>query len=261
MRFIECQQGTDEWYAARAGRATASMFSAACKMVGGLTDQQKAYVGHIQAGLGTKEAALAAGYKAAPTSEIIKRALAGENTCEPSDEAKKYAADIAIEIISGMPQGEPVKPWVLKRGHEMEPLARMHYEARTRSFVTEAGICVTDDGHFGYSTDGLVDDDGLIEIKAPIDGAKILHMLRTGDLSEYMHQMQGGMWITGRKWCDFIMYVPELASVGKDLYVKRVLRDEAFIETMVENLVRFYSMVEENLAILREPLEIEREAA
>jgi exodeoxyribonuclease (lambda-induced) len=133
----------------------------------------------------------------------------------------------------------------------MEAQARMIYEARTRSFVTEAGICLTDDGVFGYSSDGLVDEDGLIEIKAPIDSSKILAMLQTGDTSEYDHQMQGGMWITGRKWCDFIMYVPDLAAVGKDLFVKRVFRDDAFIDDMVEKLSEFDKLVGRYEAVLR----------
>jgi exodeoxyribonuclease (lambda-induced) len=134
----------------------------------------------------------------------------------------------------------------------MEAAARMHYEARTGSFVTEAGICLTDDGVFGYSTDGLVDEDGLIEVKAPIDSSKILAMWQTGDTSEYDHQMQGGMWITGRSYCDFIMYVPDLASVGKDLYVKRIQRDDHFIDEMVARLVKFDQLVNSYVAILRQ---------
>lgn len=251
MKFIECAQGTPEWHAARSGLITASRFSDAISIVGGLDERQEKYVKAFLAGVSQKAALEVAGYKAAPTADSVRRALAGELVGEPSDIAKRYAADLAIERVSGQPHGEPPKAWVLERGHEMEAAARMHYEARTGSFVTEAGICVTDDGVFGYSTDGLVDDDGLIEVKAPIDSAKILAMWSTGDTSEYDHQMQGGMWITGRKWCDFIMYVPDLAAVGKDLFVKRVFRDEAFIDDMVTKLAKFDSMVHANVAILR----------
>ena len=169
MKFIECAQGTPEWHASRAGKITASCFAEAIS--------------------------------------VCMRKSGARDVGDPTAAVERYAADLAIERVSGMPHGEPPKAWVLERGHQMEAAARMHYEARTGSFVTEAGICVTDDGLFGYSTDGLVDDDGLIEIKSPIDSAKILHILATGDTSEYDHQMQGGMWITGRKWCDFIMYL------------------------------------------------------
>lgn len=252
MRFVECLQGTPEWHASRCGKVTASCFADAISTVGGLTEQQAKYVAAIRLGADPKIAMAAAGYKAAPTADCVRRAIAGEDTAQPSDIAHRYAADLAIERISGQPHGAPPKAWVLERGHEMEAAARMHYEARTGSFVTEAGICLTSDEIFGYSTDGLVDDDGLIEIKAPIDSTKILHILATGDTTEYDHQMQGGMWITGRKWCDFIMYVPDLACIGKDLYVKRVLRDDEFIDRMVRELCRFEKMVERNVEFLRE---------
>jgi len=252
VKFVECPQGTAEWFAARCGKITASAFADAISTVGGLTDQQAKYVAAIRAGAEPKSALVEAGYRAAPTAECVRRALAGEDTTQPSDAARRYAADLAIERISGQPHGEPPKAWVLERGHEMEAAARMHYEARTGSFVTEAGICLTDDGVFGYSTDGLVDDDGLIEVKAPIDSTKILAMWQTGDTSEYDHQMQGGMWITGRKWTDFIMYVPDLAAVGKDLFVKRVLRDEAFIDAMVAKLANFDGLVQAYERVLRE---------
>lgn len=214
MKFIECKQGEPEWFAARCGRATASCFADAIST----------------------------------TSRASGKRKAGD----PSAAAERYAADIAIERISGKPHGEPPKAWVLERGHEMEARARMVYEVRSKAFVTEAGICLTDDDLFGYSTDGLVDEDGLIEIKAPIDSTKIVAMWQTGDTSEYDHQMQGGMWITGRKWCDFIMYVPDLAPVGKDLYVKRVHRNDEFIDAMVEQLGEFWKLAAGYEAILRE---------
>lgn len=254
MKFLEVQQGSQEWLQARATRITASCFSDAISRVGALDERQSKYVALVRGGMPEKEAALVAGYKSAPTADTVRRAIKGEDTSQPSDIAKRYAADLAIERISGQPHGEPPKAWVLDRGHEMEAIARRIYEARTGAFVTESGICISDDGIFSYSSDGLVDHDGLIEIKAPIDSIKIMEMLRNGDTSEYDHQIQGGLWLTGRKWCDFIMYVPDLANVGKDLYVKRILRDESFIDDMVAKLAQFDSMVQEYEAILRSPV-------
>jgi exodeoxyribonuclease (lambda-induced) len=214
MKFIECPQGTPEWLASRCGKITASCFADA--------------ISRCQKKSGTRSVG------------------------DPTAVAERYAADLAIERISGQPHGEPPKAWVLERGHEMEAAARRVYEGRTGAFVTEAGICLTDDGIFGYSTDGLVDDDGLIEIKSPIDSSKILAMWQTGDTSEYDHQMQGGMWITGRKYCDFIMYVPDLAAVGKDLFVKRIFRDDVFIDDMVGQLAMFDNMVQAYERLLRD---------
>lgn len=216
MKFIECQQGTEGWFAARVGKITASCFADAIS--------------------------------------VCQKKSASRDPGDPTAVAERYAADLAIERISGRPHGEPPRAWVLERGHEMEAHARRFYEGRTGSYVTEAGICLTDDEIFGYSTDGLVDDDGLIEIKAPIDSTKILAMWASGDTSEYDHQMQGGMWITGRKWCDFIMYVPDLACIGRDLYVKRVFRDDAFIDSMVEGLGKFDRLVTSFVEVLRGPM-------
>jgi len=217
VNFIQCPQGTEAWFAARCGKITASCFGDAIS--------------------------------------VCQKKSAARDPGDPTAVAERYAADLAIERISGQPHGEPPKAWVLERGHEMESAARRIYEGRTGAFVTEAGICLTDDEHFGYSTDGLVDDDGLIEIKAPIDSTKILAMWQSGDTSEYDHQMQGGMWITGRQWCDFIMYVPDLAAVGKDLYVKRVHRDDAFIADMAARLAKFDGMVQLFEGVLRAPVE------
>lgn len=215
MRYIICDQGTPEWLQARAGVITASRFADAIS--------------------------------------ILTRASGDKKAGDPTGASDKYAGDVAIERISGKPYGEPVNAWVLKRGHELEAMARPAYELRTGNIAEEAGIVKTDDGEFGYSTDGLVNPsyegdqiiacEGLIEIKCPVDSVKIRAMLETGDVSEYMHQMQGGMWITGAKWCDFIMYVPDLEAVGNDLFVKRVERDEKFIEEMSAGLMKFRQRV------------------
>jgi exodeoxyribonuclease (lambda-induced) len=216
MHFIECIQGTPEWLAARAGCITASNFSTAIS--------------------------------------TLTRASGEKKAGDPTDAADKYAGTVALERISRRPYGEPVKSWVLDRGHELETVARVRWEARMGLLAEEAGICKTDDDWFGYSTDGLVDNDGLIEIKCPIDPNKIAAMFKTGDVSEYIHQIQGGLWITGRQWCDFIMFVPDLESVGNDLYVKRIYRDDDFIDAMEVQLLKFRSIVNMRESLFRMPI-------
>jgi hypothetical protein len=216
MKLIECLQGTPAWLQARAGAITASKFSDAVS--------------------------------------VMSRASGERKAGDPTAAADKYAGDVAIERISGKPYGEPPKAWALERGHILEAEARTAYETRFGLFAMESGIVKTDDDWFGYSTDGLVGDDGLIEIKCPIDSQKIMAMFQTGDVSEYMHQMQGGLWITGRQWCDFLMYVPDLSSVGNELYVKRIWRDEQFIEELEAGLLKFRTRVQVVEAMLRRPL-------
>ena len=169
----------------------------------------------------------------------------------PTAKATLYAAQVALERISGMPCDEGFTTWQMKRGSELEPKARMEYEALTGNFAAESGVVLTDDRMFGYSTDGFIDSDGIIEIKSLASAEKIVAMWRDRDFSDYMHQIQGGLWITGRKWADFVMYAPQLESVGKQIFHQRVERDDNFIEEMETNLMRFAAMVSDNESILR----------
>lgn len=170
----------------------------------------------------------------------------------PSSKSTLYAAQVAIERISGEPCEEGFNSWQMRRGQELEPAARMAYEARTGNLASESGVVLTDDRLFGYSTDGLIENDGIIEIKSLVSAIGVLDMWHTGDLSDYMHQIQGGLWITGREYCDFIMYAPQLKNVGKDLYYRRVQRDDEFIEKMEAQLMVFAARVQENERILRQ---------
>jgi hypothetical protein len=169
----------------------------------------------------------------------------------PSQASKDYAYRVAVERIYGETTEDTFVTWEMRRGTELEPYARIAYEARTGNLAQESGVVLTDDGLFGYSTDGLVDDDGLIEIKSPNSARKLVEMWETGDLSEYEHQIQGGMWITGRKWCDFIMYAPQLEPVGKHLYIKRIERDDNFIEAMESKLWEFARRVQSHVDNLK----------
>lgn len=209
MILVECEQGSDEWIAARTGVVTASRYRDA--------------VDTLKSGA-------------------------------PSAKSHTYAAQVAVEIVSGKPVDEGFVTWQMRRGVELEPLARMEYEAHTGHVVLESGVVLTDDRSFGYSTDGLIGSDGLIEIKSVVSAEKLIAMWRDADLSEYIHQIQGGLWITGRKWCDFVMYAPQLERVGKDLFIKRVERDEEFIGELEEGLVEFWRRVQSNVEILRRPL-------
>jgi len=169
----------------------------------------------------------------------------------PTAKSTLYAAQVAIERISGQPCNEGYNSWQMQRGQAKEPMGRMEYEVATGNIASESGVCISDDSLFGYSSDGLVGDDGLIEIKSIVSAIGVLEMWRDGDISEYMHQIQGGMWITGRKWCDFVMYCPQLEPIGKQMFIKRVDRDESFIEDMDQKLFRFAAIVKTNELILR----------
>ena len=215
MKLISCEQGMPEWFAARCGVITASRFKDACDRL---------------------------------------KPKKGEDVGAPSVKCIGYAAEVAVERVSGQPAGDTFVTWQMKRGTELEPHARLAYEAATGNVAQESGIALTDDGRFGYSTDGFVGAEGCLEIKCPASPEKLVAMWRDRDLAEYMHQIQGGLWLTGRRWADFVMYAPQLAPVGKDLFVLRVERDERFIEQLEADLVAFAAMVDENEHVLRLPL-------
>ena len=219
MIFYACKQPSPEWFQLRAGKTTASRFKDACDFL--------------------------AVNKANPDSR-------------PSQKNIDYAYQVALEKISGVPNEDTFVTWEMRRGSELEPLARIAYEATTGNLAQESGIVATDDERFAYSTDGFVDDDpegdGFIEIKCPNSPRRIFEMWQTGNLDEYIQQIQGGLWITGRKWCDFVMYAPQLESIGKHLYIKRVYRDEEFIETMEQQLWAFAQRVESHVESLNPSL-------
>lgn len=252
MRLIECAQGSAEWHQARAGCITASMFEVARSRVGGLTEQQQKYVDALLAGKSEAEARELAEYKAAPKAEAIRRALAGEEVGQPSEAAHNYAFTLAVERISGTPLDGGFETWQMKRGHELEPDARMEHEIQTGLVVHRAGFVTTDDGVFGASADGLIGENGGSEYKCFLAPEKLRAFHIDNDASGIMDQVQGCMWITGRKFWHIGMYCPALEPVGRQLWWREFQRDDDYIEALEEDLWRFKTLVEQYEARLRE---------
>ncbi len=176
----------------------------------------------------------------------------GKNAGEPTDAAKDYAFNVAIERIGGQPLDEGFTTWQMSRGHELEPEARMEHELATGLVIERAGFVLTDDGIFGGSADGLIGDDGGSEYKCLVSPEKLRDVLLLGDLSDYTDQIQGCLWLTGRAWWHFCLYCPALAPIGRQLYWRHVARDDAYIETLEADLVRFEQLVSEYESGLRE---------
>lgn len=185
----------------------------------------------------------------------LKKASGDRKAGDWHGDALKYAWLIAMETISREPLDDTFVTYAMRRGRDLEPQARRTYERRTGALVEEVSLILTDDERFGYSADGFRDDDGMVEIKCPMACDKLGQIWSSPDTAhlEYIDQINGGLWITGRKYCDLIVYCPWLAPVGKDLFVKRIYRDEAAIEALETDLVQFMRLVDEHLAILRRP--------
>jgi len=157
-----------------------------------------------------------------------------------------YAGQLAYERVMGEPAEIVFQNAAMKRGTELEPKARSWYESKTGDLVETAGLLVTECGRFGYSPDGLVGTDGLIEIKCPL-GKQFVSVITSDDASDYMHQIQGGLWITGRQWCDLVIYTDAHDGQG---YIQRIQRDEVFIAKLAAELVTFDLYVAELVTII-----------
>ena len=140
-----------------------------------------------------------------------------------NETSRALTATLVAERITGFTEDTPMSR-DMNRGVWSEPFARDLY-SQHHAPVTEVGFMRHDgDGWtLGYSPDGLVGDDGLIEIKAPRSKTQVLTVLTDDVPAHYMPQCQAGLLASGRKWLDFVSY-----AGGLHLYVKRVLPDPAW---------------------------------
>jgi hypothetical protein len=167
----------------------------------------------------------------------------------PSKAAIQYAMDTARERLGGRAPQKFVNA-AMREGTEQEPLARIAYEARTGRLVEEIGFAMTDDRLFGVSVDGLVGDDGIVEIKTMVSSDTLFTALG-GDVSAYMDQCLGAMWLLHRQWVDLVLWAPDLKGIGRHLTVRRIDRDENAIEALADDLVAFNRMVEQYVQSLK----------
>ena len=184
--------------------------------------------------------------------EARKRLKSGPKKGGFTEAAEDYAFRVAVERISGAPLDEGFSTWAMKRGNELEPEARAWVEVKLGIFVDTAGFVTTDDEKFGASADGFIDKDGGLEIKCLVDPDSIRNVILNDDISDFTDQIQGGMWITGRKWWQFALFCPALEKVGLQLYTKRVERDDNYINEMELDLLEFERVVSKYEQTLRD---------
>lgn len=214
--IIECDQGSEDWYEARAGVITASQFK------------------HFRA------------------DALTKRASADYPAGSYNSEARKIIRVKAFERLSGkVLQGKEFETYAMRRGHELEPAARQTHERRFGVMVDRAGFVMTADKRFGGSADGFIGDDEGCEYKCLVDADEMLGILENDDISSFMDQCQGGMWTTGRKVWNFGLYCPDLAVCGMDFKLIRVPRDDDYINALEADLVKADRAVEALVAKLK----------
>lgn len=160
---------------------------------------------------------------------------------------KKYKMRLVAERVTGQGQ-DSFTSSAMEWGVMQEPFARQQYEVSHETFVEKTGFWkhpIYD--WIGVSPDGLVGDDGLIEIKCPNSTTHLDYLIADQVPTEYYKQMQCQMWVTNRKWCDFVSYDPRIRSDKNKLFVKRCVRDDVFIAEMEAEVLKFLNEVEELL--------------
>ena len=124
---------------------------------------------------------------------------------------KDYMRKLIVERLTNTPM-EGFDNADIRRGIEQEPYAKMNYTARTLNIVEDVSFVKHEDPKIlaGYSPDGFVGDRGTVEIKCVKETVQLETIRDACCPKSHLPQIQGGMWITGRKWCDFVSYSPNL---------------------------------------------------
>ena len=186
-------------------------------------------------------------FTASRASDLMARTKSG-----PSASRGNLLALLAIERLTGYPV-ETYQNDAMRRGNELEGEARDAYSFSTGNPVQESGFVVNDAlPRTGCSPDGLIGDDGLVEIKCPASMAKHLEALRSNSHAhEYRWQLQHQLLVTERQWVDAVSYDPRFPE-HLQLAVVRVHRDNEAIQSLITEITAADAEVEATVRELQE---------
>lgn len=161
-------------------------------------------------------------------SKFVDVMAISERTGKPLKARSDAIWQVVVERMTGQAIEGP-GGFALAWGHEVEQFARDAYELETGNVVQQVGFIEHQEFPFaGASPDGLIDNDGGLELKCPRDSRVHLDRFLFGVPSEHIPQIQGCMWVTGRQWWHFASYDPRMPESHRLLIIK-VPRDEAVI--------------------------------
>ena len=179
-----------------------------------------------------------------PTASAFDRIITKSG--KPSTQAEKYMHRLLAERMMGHPVTEHVSYW-MGRGNQLEAEAVAYYEGVRELDTQRIGFLTNDERTIGASPDRFVGDDGLLEIKVPAEHTHVAYLLTRAVDSEYYPQVQGQLWVSGRKWLDIQSYHPEMPPA-----IIRVERDEKFIGILSAEVTAFSEALERAAVELRE---------
>jgi YqaJ-like viral recombinase domain len=181
------------------------------------------------------------------TASRFKDVLAVLKSGKPAAARQNYLTEIICERLTGQPVEHFVNA-AMKWGTEQEPHARAAYCKKSGNGVTAVGFMRHKTIKAGASPDGVIDMDGGLEIKCPTS-ATHLDTLMNGMSEDHLPQVQGGMWITGLAWWDFVSYDPRMPE-PLQLHIQRIERDDAYIAALEASVVGFLGEVDETVSNL-----------
>jgi len=192
--IIMVEQGSPEWFAQRLGRITASNFGALMTMPRSKKDREAGLI---------------------------------------SQTTRSYLIKKVSEVLTGT--HKEFSTSALEWGSDTEDEARKIYELENMVEVKQIGFAILKSNPIvGGSPDGLVNDDGMIEVKCPNSDTFTGYLLGDSIIKSYMAQIQGNLWILERKWCDFIVYDPRVIDEKLRIHIERVYRDEEYIKKIAD---------------------------
>ena len=182
------------------------------------------------------------------TASRVSDVLSKGRGSAPSKTAESYMIELIAEKLTGQP-----KPFfendAMRHGTATEPQARAMYEINN-DFVSVEEVAFIELNEFvGVSPDGLIGEDGMLEIKCPNTTTQLKRALSDDYSADYKAQIQMQLWVSGRKWCDFVSFDPRIDCAAGYLQ-QRVERDEDYIAEMKIKVELFIETMKEKLNLL-----------
>ena len=171
-----------------------------------------------------------------PTASQFKRIITSQG--KPSTSASSYMHELLAEWLGA--EREQFETEWMNRGTEMEPEAKAFYEFETGLDVQEIGFITTLEGMAGCSPDGMTEHKGL-EMKCPKASTHVKYLLAGKCPAEYVPQVQGSMWVSGKDEWDFMSYHPDLKPL-----LLTVKRDDEYIEKLETEVTKFVEKMLDN---------------
>jgi hypothetical protein len=186
------------------------------------------------------------------TASRFDAVIAKKKDGKPKAERENYLMELVIERLTGQPSDHWTSS-AMQWGVDQEQRSRMAYEAATGAMLQAVGFIKHPTlPMVGASPDGLIDEDGGFESKSPFNSANHLYTILDGMPAEHMAQVQGGMWVTGRKWWDFQSFDPRLPE-PLNRYVQRIERNDQYIVQLEQEVIAFLAEVDAMVSRLNKP--------